>query len=997
MVTSAEVKSLLESLPKDLNNCAFLSDAYTTLRAYNGEEMSKEVVDALNLIKSFINKEINAIDDTQTLTPEEAVVINDYLSIYKEDELSSKQKSVRDGLKPLLDKYDQENDLDKINQNTDVSERLDTWNDIANSSVPVFSRGRDNEISIAEQYREFEKFLGLLKSKDLEELVDVLKVSTTQELSKKPFPLSTSTAGYAGYYAKALKDNIEKAEAQTILTYLVLEKAEKKEKENIKNGKIDLASAKIKYSITDADIKNFDFSDVDKDRLTLAVNITSCINAANSNIVALRIKQKTNALSVWYKVKQLDRQLSERHPKLYSAAKNIVKRGQKMAVRTALVGTLGGVKGFAIYAGYEIGSAVHKNYKMFAKEKAKAQQAGKSYYKNYLQYITAKENRKALKEMTSTAAIAATTAYFGAFADAAKAVARPLAVGAISIATSMALIPEKRRAREDLKKFLISAGIKEKDISEKKLRLSPQKYTSELLIINGIVLNSKQEQEFEQKLNNLIQIRREQAARVGGAAVGAAVGLGINSGIVNSGGLGHFLNKIATRGGQSGELTEDISDTTQEHNYTNIDKDSLMSNENNSANAPTDTQTQEVATQKATANTTHHNNTTSVSHANQSNNLVDEQPSSQSQNLQSEQEANENTSQSSFDPNSDCYSVTQPEDNVFITNDGVIVELVDQDSQVKMVYSDNVSEYREEDFAAIDRNIYNAISEKENPTNTEIRFADEYAEANNLPAPEQTVPPQSGLSPEDEELLKKLGVNGKNVTIEHTIDENGKVHTRIIQRNVAPSNTQSNEISNAPSNETTMQERIEQQRERISARQQDRYATPEQIDDARKYGCTQDGKYILPSQPPKTPLPASEYQYIPPSQPPMTPLPASEYQYIPPSEPPMTPPPGEHFSLFGWFHFGHHVPQSMPPHTPPASGAYYMPPSEPPMTPPPGGSNIPPSQPPVTPQPGGSDIPPSQPPVTPQPGENGNNPPSNGGGRSGSFSFGHRGRGNGGR
>ncbi len=972
MVTTAEVKSLLESLPKDLNNCAFLSDAYATLRAYNGEEMSKEVVYTINLIKSFINKEINAIDDTQTLTPEEAVVINDYLSIYKEDELSSKQKSVRDGLKPLLDKYDQENDLDKINQDTDVSGRLDTWNDIANS-VQIFSYGRDNEISIAEQYREFEKFLGLLKSKDAEELVDVLKVNTTQELSKKAFPLSNSMEGYKGYYAGALKNNLERAEAQIALTYLILEKADKKEKDNIKNGKVDLASAKIKYSITDADIKNFDFSAVDKDRLTLAVNITSCVNASNSNIVALRIKQKTNAPSVWYKIKQLDKQLSKRHPKLYSVANNFVKMGQKTAMRSALVGTLG-VKGLAIYAGIEIGSAVYKNYKMFEKEKAKAQQAGKSYYKNYLQYITAKNNRKALISMTSTAAIAATTAYFGAFADAAKAVAKPLAVGAISVATSIALIPEKRRARQELKEFLLSAGIKEKDISEKKLRLSPKKYSEELLIINGIVLNSKQEQEFEKKLNNLIQIRREQAARVGGAAVGAAVGLGINSGIVNSGGLSHFMNKIGTRGGSSGEMAEDVStsanDTLQENNYTSIDKDSLMSDENTSTNAPVDNQTQEISEQKTTVKTTHHKNTASVSHANQSNNVVDEQTSQQSQNLQQEQEVQDNTSQSPIDPNSALYSVMQPEDNVFITNDGVIVELVDQDSQINMVYSDNVSEYSEEEFAAIDRNIYNAISEKDNPTNTEIRFADEYAKANNLSNAEQITTPQTGLSPEDEELLKKLGVSGKNVTIEHTIDENGNVHTRVIQRNVAPSN----EPSNAASNEPPMQERIEQQRERISARQQEIYADNQEPEEERIYSYSQEGKYIPPSRPPHTPQPSGS-RYIPPSLPPDTP-PASGSQYIPPSVPPITPQPGEHFFPFGWFH---HEPQSMPPHTPPASGSQYIPPSHPPYTPQPGEGYAP-----------------SQPPVTPQPGGNGGNAhPNNGGG--GNTYFGHRGRGNGGR
>ena len=124
MVTYAEVKQILADMPQDLNSVAFLSDIYQKLSAYTGDELSADVKRALQRIKQFIDNETNQTIQPGSLTPEQAVVLNDYLSIYPKESLTASQKNLKNEISPLLDKFDKENDLETIHTGTNINYNL---------------------------------------------------------------------------------------------------------------------------------------------------------------------------------------------------------------------------------------------------------------------------------------------------------------------------------------------------------------------------------------------------------------------------------------------------------------------------------------------------------------------------------------------------------------------------------------------------------------------------------------------------------------------------------------------------------------------------------------------------------------------------------------------------------------------------------------------------------------------------------------------------------
>ncbi len=799
MVLYPEIKKILDNLPEDLNDVAFLSDAYRTLSAYDGEELSKQVKNALSRIKKFIDAETQKLYPQDSLSPENAVVLNDYLSIYKEDELNTNQKQLRTDIAPLLDKFDQENDI-SVNSTANINNIQNTWEDVSAGAIPVFSINRDNKIVIANEYKEFEQLLSPLKKSDLQEFIDVLHVNTIQDLAKTG---ATSLSGDAQLYSEKLKENLEKAEMQTRLAYLAIEKAEAAGK---KAKDVDLENAQEEYGITPEDIKNFNYAKVDSLKLASAVNIVSCANTAKSTFVGLRLQQKTKAQGVWYKAKQLQEKVSQRHPKLYKIVKTGAQAAKVAGINFALGATLGPI-GVAGYGAYRTAKAIKKSVDAYKLKREKAKAMGEKYYPNYIEYITAKENRLEAIGLAATTAISLTgLGYSGAAiasgvasTAASNMAGKTIAVASVSLASGVALQREQAKAVDELKEFLLTSGIEEKNISRKDLYFSPKKYCAALIEKEGIKFSRSQKAEFEQKLDNLVKARAAKRARYASALIGSTSGLAAHELAGNE-----LLQNVAERAGKlfvrnNGETTlHDSIQSPQEISTPSVDtlqqNDTVKLDENTIAQEPeskpepkqeeTTVRTAEkpIPNQKVSERLAQRSNNTPRAETytpeaaqRASYNYADNQPQSEDVAVTPKAQPQDI---STLDNPSEYYAVSQPEDNVFITQGGTRVDLVEDDGRIEAIYSNESNSYSDAECAEIDKNVYHAITEKQRPTDIEGRFAREYEETNNLPPADLTKSAPTSPELTEEQLIEKLGLQGKNVSVSQ-IEQDGKTITQV--------------------------------------------------------------------------------------------------------------------------------------------------------------------------------------------------------------------------
>ncbi|MBP5399940.1 MAG: hypothetical protein J6Y53_05985 [Alphaproteobacteria bacterium] len=809
MVTSVEVKKILDNLPQDLENVDFLADVYNTLSAYEGDEFAKEVKKALSFIKKFIDRETQKIYSPQDLTPEKAVALNDYLSIYEEDELKTTQKSLKKDIAPFLNKFDQENDI-TVNPSSHINNIQNSWEDASAKAIPVFSFDRENKIKIAEEYKEFEALLKPLKPADLQELINVLHINSIQDLSKNG---SFNLNGDPSKYVAKLKENLEKADMQIRLAYLAIEKAEAAGKNA---GDVDIDKAQSEYGITPEEIKNFNYSKANPERLAAAAHVVSCANTAQSSYMARRLRQKTNAQCVWYRAKKLQEEVSHRHPKLYNIAKSGYQAAKIAGLNAVLFATTGPV-GVSVYATVRAYGAINKSIKEYQVKRTQAQQAKQDFPTSWLKYITAKENRL---EAIGLAATVATTAVSVGFAaatvntavetirathDFSQGVAASIAmqagnrmamattIGAVGLASGAALQREQVKAAEELKEFLISAGIAEKDISRKELYFAPKKHCAALLKENNIKFSASRQAEYEQKLNTLIQTRNAKRIRYGGAIIGTAAGA-FSQQLIARGILGNSNNSTLLEDNipASELLSNTPNDTLQENNIASINENpSFNENTSSAVSVPP----QKASTQKASFTDTPQKAT--YTHSNTSNTYTSEQPSTEDiTDIQKSQGLGDLSNPTDF-------YVRQPKDNVFVTNGGTRVELIEDDGHVEVLYSNSNNNYSEAECAEIDKNVYYVITEKQHPTHIEEQFAREYEATNNLPQANinQSVQAEPVVSQEntpltEEEIIEKAKLEGKNIRVENT-ERNGHTIHRITVSPKAGSNaTNSMDIDN---------------------------------------------------------------------------------------------------------------------------------------------------------------------------------------------------------
>ncbi len=807
MVTYPEVKKILDNLPANLDDVAFLSDAYRTLSSYDGAELSRQVKNALSRIRKFIDSETQKLYSPDSLSPENAVILNDYLSIYKEEELNTNQKQLKTDIEPLLDKFDQEHDI-SVDSTANINNIQNTWEDASAGAIPVFSIDRDNKIVIANEYREFEQLLAPLKYEDLQELIDVLHVNTIQDLAKTG---ATSLSGDAQLYSEKLKENLEKAEIQIRLAYLAIEKAEAAGK---KAKDVDLEKAQEEYAITPEEIKNFNYAKIDSMRLASAVQAVSCANTAKSTFVGLRLQQKTNAQGVWYKVKQLKERVSQRHPKLYNFIKTGATAAKVAGINFALGATLGPI-GVAGYGIYRTGKAIKKSYDAYQKKKSQAEAAGEKFHQNYIDYITAKENRL---EAIGLAATGATSlvglGYSGAaigtgvIAAAGRDMAgKTIAVATVSLGSGVALQREQAKAVRELKQFFVEAGIDEEKISRKDLYLAPKKYCAQLIEKEGLKLSRTQKAEFEQKLDNVVKARAAKRARYASALIGSTAGIAAHEMAVGGAleGLGAKISNLLSRHSAGTTLSDNV-DTLQElqsspssadtlqHTDTLQQNDTVKLDENiiDKESAPTNTPEKDIPQQKVSerlqqkANNTPRQETYTPAAAQKA---TYDTPAEQNVTTEKVADAHHTSSQDigKLTNPAEYYAVSQPEDNVFITQGGTRVDLVEDDGRIEAIYSNEANNYSNAECAEIDKNVYCAITEKSQPTDIEGQFAREYETTNNLPPADLNKSAQVETTLTDEQVAEKLGLKGQNVSVRQ-VEQDGQNITRIT---VYPKSSQS--------------------------------------------------------------------------------------------------------------------------------------------------------------------------------------------------------------
>ncbi|MBO7555818.1 MAG: hypothetical protein J6T72_00255 [Alphaproteobacteria bacterium] len=752
MVTYAEVRQVLDKLPQNLDDVSFLSDTYQLLSSYDGLELSREVKNALSRIRRYMDEKLAApLDD---LTPEKAVVLNDYLSTYKENELTVAQRQVKDKIEESLVAFDEENGI-KADVTHDVDKALSLWDDENLSVKEIYTYDEKGNRVILPEYSEFEPFFASLKDSDLFALEKMLQVKTVQRLALQGYPDGSVIYKYAEQQKSLLRD----AELQTRLTYLATEKSE----ELINSGKrISEAEAEQKYGITPEEVTEFNFSAADAERLSNAVKSISSAELQYANFTGMRIKQVFKTNKVWNKLKEADAEFAQKHPKLHALGKIAAQGGI-----VAAIATTGSPLLLSGYAASMTICACHKSRVAFKEKREAAKSEGKDFpYKNYLQYLWAKENRAELIGLcaniaTSTAGVvlAGQSALTG---QALNRMAKIAASVSASGAAGVALQREQAKARNELKDFLVSVGIREEDISNRKLYMKAKKYCPQLLQENNITLSPSQQEKFDEKLSILLKNRSAKRMRYFSVLAGAAAGFVASDAIKKTGlyavakpyldkareGFNGFLGKIIPHMKEK-PLTEVAQDyKTQKLDSANVvtADTTLMSNATSlheeiakDASAPQTTvvvtKGDDIPDQKVSERLAQRNSGThkTVNHENVVRPKANVQTSQPEQPSELPQQHVSKIDETVLSQPEEMYAVTGNGDNQFVVKNGMTIKLErNNNGEIDTIYSASDIEYTDAEIKKIEGNIYSAIVKKDNPTDIESQFAKDYEQRNGI-------------------------------------------------------------------------------------------------------------------------------------------------------------------------------------------------------------------------------------------------------------------------
>jgi len=392
-MSDAKIKQILSSLSFGIGNVSFLHDAYLHLEAYgNSGPLAAEVARAMKRIRLYSARQVE-LYKYLVLTPDNAVDFDVYLNILeKAPQRSEQQKSeihsMRESLAPYLEKFDDENDISSVNENTDINSNADAWNKVTSSITPVRLCANSNgseQYRIIKGFEDFKRFFSSIDKNTYSEIINLARVEVIQSLSKSA-PSADRKANREAYIAKM-------AEVIGQISVELLHEYKYREFENCSSSDKSF-SARDTY--LDQNIKNqFNANTfADRKHLKAALATITCTHSAHVARVATRLQIKSHAKDIWYKVYEWDAKMTKKHPLLYPAAKSVT-----ISLTTGIVGSIA-------YSGYKLEKAVRRsviNYK---------QNADKSKYENYFRYITAKENFNEMVDLGKSAALIAVSGIF---------------------------------------------------------------------------------------------------------------------------------------------------------------------------------------------------------------------------------------------------------------------------------------------------------------------------------------------------------------------------------------------------------------------------------------------------------------------------------------------------------------------------------------------------------------------------------------------------------
>ncbi len=568
-MSEEKIKQILSALSRGVENVSFLHDAYMQLEAYgNNGPLSAEVAQALKRIRIYSARQAE-MHRYVMLTPDNAVDFDVYLSILEKSPQQSpaQQAEIRKtrlSLIPYLEKFDEENGISSVNENTDVNANADLWNKATSLIAPAqlySSSGGTEQYRITKGFEKLIPFFVSLDKKTYSEVIDLARIETIQSLSANP-PSSDRKAVRQAYISK-MNDVLGQISAELLHEY--------------KHREFQVFSSTDKSfyaqdSYLEQSIKKQFGVDTfsNKGRLRASMAAVNCTRSAHIARVATRLQIKSRAKEVWQKVYEWDAKMGKKHPFLYPAAKSAT-----ISLTTGMIGSLA-------YSGYKLERSIRRSVENYH------QNADKQKYKDYFSYITAQENFNELVDLGKSTALIAVSGIFAgsvitehginaagglvghisehgvgslfsaqsathglidklkhinisSFVKSLASNSRIWASTAVSvsagIATGVNTSLQQRQAELELDELLKLRGATKFPHNPKTLKLrstDPETYYTLVIKHNEITLSAKDKQLLAEKAMLINSKRQEKKRRGWGSGIGTALGLA-GAGILGSG------------------------------------------------------------------------------------------------------------------------------------------------------------------------------------------------------------------------------------------------------------------------------------------------------------------------------------------------------------------------------------------------------------------------------------------------------------------------------